>query len=210
MRFDELGHLALGITIAFAAALAGAAQAADPFESLHCLRYAEGRDYPVDAILFGTDRGKTMNLPFVMCVARRGDETVVLDAGYVNQEIGNAWGIVGYHAYRPLFAEIGVKPEDVSLVTLSHLHWDHGGGTSAFPNAKFVVQRRELEFAAGGMTQNRHAQQTVLGIAGQHRSRAPVLQQHPKRLWVSVAHETLLEPKQGVNVLPHDRKELLQ
>jgi len=33
-------------------------------------------------------------------------------------------------------------------VTLGHLHWDHTGGTSRFPNARFVVQRRELEFAA--------------------------------------------------------------
>ena len=123
---------------------ADAARAAGPFESLHCLRYAEVVDYPVDAILYGTDRGQTMGLPFVLCVAKRGGEVIVLDAGYTDQGVGAEWGAVDYKAFRPLFAEIGVKPEDVSLVTISHLHWDHAGGTSEFPNAKFVIQRREL------------------------------------------------------------------
>ena len=137
--------------------LPGAAPAADAFDSLHCFKYAQAKDYAVDAILFGTDRGQTLDLPFVMCVAKRGGEVIVLDAGYVNQEIAGEWGVADYVAYRPLFAEIGVRPEDVSLVTISHLHWDHAGGTREFPNAKFVIQRRELEFAAGGMTQNKHA-----------------------------------------------------
>ncbi len=136
----------------------GNALAAEPFESLHCLKYAIAKDYPVDAILFGTDRGKLADLPFVFCVAKRGAETVVLDAGFVNQAYAEEWGVSGYSEFRGLLAEIGVKPEDVSLVTMSHLHWDHAGGTSVFPNAKFVIQRRELEFAAGGMALNKHAQ----------------------------------------------------
>ena len=135
-----------------------AAPAAEPFESLHCFRYAELKGYPVDAILFNTDRGQTVDAPFVLCVAQRGSEVIVLDTGYVDQKIAAEWGVASYAQYRPLFAEIGVKPEDVSLVTISHLHWDHAGATSEFPNAKFVIQRRELEFAAGGMAHNKHAQ----------------------------------------------------
>ena len=134
-----------------------AVQAA-PFQSLHCFQYAEHPGYPVSGILFNTDVGETMRLPFVMCVAKRGKEVVVLDAGYVDQSVGAQWGVTDYKAYRPMFAEIGVKPEDASLVTISHLHWDHAGGTSEFPKAKFAIQKRELEFAAGGMTENKHAQ----------------------------------------------------
>jgi glyoxylase-like metal-dependent hydrolase (beta-lactamase superfamily II) len=128
------------------------------FQSLHCFRYAQGKDYPTDAILFGTDRGSTLDIPMVLCVAKRGDDVVVLDAGYLNQEIGAAWGVVDYASYRTLSQQIGVRLEDVDLVTLSHLHWDHANGTAAFPNARFVIQRRELEFAAGGMAHNKHAQ----------------------------------------------------
>jgi glyoxylase-like metal-dependent hydrolase (beta-lactamase superfamily II) len=142
----------------------GEARGADAFESLHCIKYAQGSGYPADAILFGTDRGKTLDLPMVLCAAKRGAEVVVLDSGFVDQEVGAAWGVVDYAAYGPLFEQIGVRPEDVSLVTLSHLHWDHANGTSAFPNARFALQRRELEFAAGRMPHNKLA---TLGFQAQ-------------------------------------------
>jgi glyoxylase-like metal-dependent hydrolase (beta-lactamase superfamily II) len=47
--------------------------------------------------------------------------------------------------------EIGLEPDAVDFVTISHLHFDHAGGTSRFPKARFIVQRRELEYAAGAL-----------------------------------------------------------
>lgn len=38
----------------------------------------------------------------------------------------------------------GVKPEDIDLVVLTHLHFDHVGNNHLFPRAKFIVQRDEL------------------------------------------------------------------
>lgn len=43
--------------------------------------------------------------------------------------------------------EVGVAPDDVRHVVLSHLHYDHAGGIEFFPGARFYVHRRELEFA---------------------------------------------------------------
>ena len=60
----------------------------------------------------------------------------------------------------PLFsslAKIGVQPEQIDQVILSHLHFDHAGGCTrkdeqgnlsvSFPNAEYVVQRQEWEIA---------------------------------------------------------------
>ncbi len=51
----------------------------------------------------------------------------------------------------------GLAPEDVDIVLCSHLHFDHAGGSTriddggslvaAFPNAEYVMQRGEVEFA---------------------------------------------------------------
>lgn len=41
-------------------------------------------------------------------------------------------------------ARHGVRPEDVDVVVLTHLHFDHVGNNELFPNARFVVQRDEL------------------------------------------------------------------
>src|SRR5581483_4600642 len=44
-------------------------------------------------------------------------------------------------------ATIGISPSDVDHVALSHLHYDHAGGTEFFPDATFYIQERELQFA---------------------------------------------------------------
>src|SRR5262249_52668553 len=46
---------------------------------------------------------------------------------------------------------LGIDPGSVSLVVLTHLHYDHTGNLEAFPDAELVVQRRELEFWPGPM-----------------------------------------------------------
>lgn len=41
-------------------------------------------------------------------------------------------------------ARHGVRPEDVEVVVLTHLHFDHVGNNELFPNARFITQRDEL------------------------------------------------------------------
>jgi len=46
-------------------------------------------------------------------------------------------------------ASLGVRPDDVTIVVNSHLHFDHAGNNGAFPKATFVVQAEQLAFAKG-------------------------------------------------------------
>ncbi len=41
-------------------------------------------------------------------------------------------------------ARIGIDPADVGHVILTHMHFDHAGGMSLFPNAAFYIQKDEL------------------------------------------------------------------
>jgi len=53
--------------------------------------------------------------------------------------------------------EVGLTPEDITHVVISHLHWDHAGGATrrdeegklvpVFPRARYVVQRGEWQDA---------------------------------------------------------------
>lgn len=51
------------------------------------------------------------------------------------------------HALRKL----GVEPEDVDLILLSHKHPDHAGALGEFPNATIVVRRKEYDFPTKSM-----------------------------------------------------------
>lgn len=54
-----------------------------------------------------------------------------------------------------LLKKVGIQPEHVTKVLLSHLHKDHAGGVSSgekrdrlsFPAATYYIQKRELDFA---------------------------------------------------------------
>lgn len=41
----------------------------------------------------------------------------------------------------------GIEPKEIELVVCSHLHWDHCCDNYLFPNAKFLVQHKELTHA---------------------------------------------------------------
>ncbi len=42
---------------------------------------------------------------------------------------------------------VGVKPEDIDILILTHLHFDHIACATLFKNAKIYVQKREWKFA---------------------------------------------------------------
>lgn len=49
----------------------------------------------------------------------------------------------------PKMRALGLEPEDVRRVVLTHLHQDHDGGLHHFPNAEFLVSHKEWHFATG-------------------------------------------------------------
>jgi len=90
---------------------------------------------------------------------------VLIDTGVGNKEnekFRDIYGIENAGRVGPTWLEDGlasleVRPEDVAMVISSHLHFDHAGGNTTrgpdgvirptFPNARYVMQRGELEYA---------------------------------------------------------------
>jgi glyoxylase-like metal-dependent hydrolase (beta-lactamase superfamily II) len=97
------------------------------------------------------------------------DGLVLIDTGLGNKEdpkFLDIYGVENRGSSGPTQLEdslldIGYRPEEVKWVVNTHLHFDHAGGNTAerrdggttagielaFPNAAYVVQKRELEFA---------------------------------------------------------------
>jgi len=71
-------------------------------------------------------------------------------------KLRNIYGFSEGDALTESLAKNGIKPEQIDLVINTHLHFDHAGGNTrmadgrtvpAFPNAKYIVQRAELDHA---------------------------------------------------------------
>lgn len=105
----------------------------------------------------GLNEPYTIPVPFFLIEHPRG--LVLFDTGMSERVINDAkdhWGDV-VSVYNPVMtkadtvsarlAEVGVTPDQIAWVVLSHLHLDHTGAIGQFPNATHVVQRNELEWA---------------------------------------------------------------
>ena len=89
----------------------------------------------------------------------RGDEAMVIDSGFRDPDILKRLGDGAVGILRPeqrlarRLAAHGVEPADVRAVLHTHLHIDHAGQTDIFPmSTTAVVNRRELEYAASGLS----------------------------------------------------------
>ena len=83
---------------------------------------------------------------FVWAIHREGQPPVIVDTGF-----GEAAAVArGRIITRPVLEglrDAGIDHLSVEDVILTHLHYDHAGSLSLFPNAKFHVQDAELAFA---------------------------------------------------------------
>ncbi|MGB8661819.1 MAG: MBL fold metallo-hydrolase [Candidatus Acidiferrum sp.] len=92
-------------------------------------------------------------------LVRAGGKNILVETGNGTKwdaKLRTIYGFAEGDPYGDALAKVGVKPEEIDLVINTHLHFDHAGGNTrlvngrlapTFPNAKYVVQRTELEHA---------------------------------------------------------------
>ena len=130
---------------------------------------------------------------------------VLVDTGIGNKESEKFKDIYGVdNAGSPTRLEDGIRaaghePEDVDIVLSTHLHFDHAGGNTlvdedgelrpAFPGARYVVQRKEFEFA--------HTDNERIRASYMPKNYDPVAE---AGLWDFVEGEAVVT--EGVRVLP--------
>lgn len=100
-------------------------------------------------MMYGPQHQGTRKLPYAYVLLKGKGETILIDTGYdhvaYGEQLATAYGVSNYHGPRAVLAECGVSPEDVTSVFITHAHFDHMGAIHLFPNAKFYVQKSELD-----------------------------------------------------------------
>lgn len=117
--------------------------------SIWVLEYAYVSTAPAAGVVYGDFAGPPRKLPYAYILIKGPNMLAMVDVGYNHKDYGAEmavlFGVAGWRSPASVLAEVGVRPEDVQHIFLTHAHFDHAGNTDAFPNATFYIQARELE-----------------------------------------------------------------
>ena len=116
---------------------------------VHAIKYAERAErVRADSFIFDDNHDQPHTIDYFIWLLRRGDEVILVDTGFDAAE--------GIARERPIqldpgaaLAPFGLRPEDITQLIVTHLHYDHAGGLHLFPNATLHMQVAEMAYATG-------------------------------------------------------------
>lgn len=121
--------------------------------------------YDVLALRFGTHTGRLARENFLFAddpcatdtpapfdfytwIIRNEDRVIAVDTGFAADTAMRRGRTQLHHPVEAL-ADLGIGPEQVSDLVVTHMHWDHTGFLDAYPAARVHLQEAELEFCTG-------------------------------------------------------------
>jgi len=105
-----------------------------------------------DTCMFRMYRGETYEAPCIMWYIKGTKNNIVVDLGPPDpeQSLKNHNMVIKRgKEQEPVNAvkSVGLDPDDIKLIIMTHLHYDHAWGFHHFKNAKFLIQKKEATYA---------------------------------------------------------------
>lgn len=103
----------------------------------------------------GENVGKSVEFSSTCWLVKHGKDWLLWDTGVPESAYNDPKGwstlpkLIVYHLDKTLtsqLAELGLKPDDVGRVAISHTHGDHIGNVSLFPNSTILMQKAEYDW----------------------------------------------------------------
>ena len=96
-----------------------------------------------------------LDIDYYFWVVRDGGRVVLVDTGFA-PEAGDRRRRTHYGTPAQALRRLGVDPDDVSAIVITHAHWDHTGNVWQFPNAQVVMTEAEYAFWTSPLAARRH------------------------------------------------------
>jgi glyoxylase-like metal-dependent hydrolase (beta-lactamase superfamily II) len=123
--------------------------------TIHAVRYAEHPERQARENFLGADpHDGPMPMDYFVWVLTGHGRTIVVDTGF---DAATATRRGRRHLRSPAdgLRLVGIEPDRVGEVIVTHMHFDHVGNHDLFPGAIYHVQDRELAFVTGRLMGHR-------------------------------------------------------
>ena len=120
-----------------------------PQYTVDAIRYGTIADFAVRGLVAGADASRKMDIAMVVWLVRGNGHIILVDSGFYREQFFRQWKIRDFQKPSEALEATGVKPEEITDVIVSHMHWDHADGADLFPKARIWIQRDEYTYYTG-------------------------------------------------------------
>jgi len=141
--------------------------------SIWLLEYSHVPTQPLGSVLAGQHNKGFRELSFTYMLIKGNGHTIMVDTGTdgedeQTQKLHARDSVISWQPPEKVLAKVGVKPEDVDYVLLTHAHYDHMDNLKAFPNAKFIIQEKEILGWVWAMTRDKKFRAPHMALKSQN------------------------------------------
>jgi glyoxylase-like metal-dependent hydrolase (beta-lactamase superfamily II) len=134
------------LVLAFSALTLGAAPQPTPNYEVYAIQYGVIKDFKVSSLIANADTSRRLDIAMMVWLLKGpGGRNILVDAGFQRDDLIQRWKPADYVKPSEAVARFGIKPEDISDIIVSHVHWDHLDGAGLFPRAHIWIQKDEYE-----------------------------------------------------------------
>lgn len=117
--------------------------------SIWILEYGYVDRFPASNLFAATPNEGHRRVPYCFGLVRSPERCVLVDTGFADRatydRLTAKYGHTRWRAPVDVLARVGVAPDQVDTILLTHHHVDHAGCVDAFPAAHVWIQRREID-----------------------------------------------------------------
>lgn len=126
-----------------------AQQSPRPVYEVYAIRYAVLPNFPVAGLVKGADTARKLDIAMMVWLIKGNGRNILVDSGFYRDQFFKQWDVRDFVKPSEAITQAGVKPEEITDVIITHMHWDHADGMDLFPKAKIWIQKDEYNYYAG-------------------------------------------------------------
>ncbi len=146
----NLNQAVLGMMLCLSFATGASAQAGQkPQYQVYAIRYATIPDFRVAGLVKGADPARQLDIAMMVWLIQGNGRNILVDSGFYREQFFRQWKVNDFVKPSESVAQLGLKPEDITDVIITHMHWDHADGMDLFPKARIWLQKDEYAYYTG-------------------------------------------------------------
>ena len=114
---------------------------------VYAVSYAVIPDFPVAGLVAGADPSRKIDIQMMVWLLKGSNGTnILVDSGFYRDKFFKQWKVRDYVKPSEAISKLGLKPDDITDVITTHMHWDHADGMDLFPKARVWIQQEEYNY----------------------------------------------------------------